>query len=61
MKKKEKLSEYRKREFSEPRPSINWLKKQVDNEEIPGTVIGGVYFAYKETTGNDLADQLLEP
>jgi|TARA_R100000322_G_C5422352_1_gene186559 hypothetical protein len=40
-----KVSVYRKKRFAEgSRPSVNTIKKWIDNGEIQGEIIGGMYY-----------------
>lgn len=58
------VSEYRDVRFAgTKKPSINTIKRWVENGSIPGKKIGGLYYvditAESEQTGNTLADMIL--
>lgn len=57
-----KVSQYRREHFAEgSRPSVNTIKKWVDNGEVYGKVIGGMYYVDpdKIVTANPLVDKVL--
>lgn len=57
-----KVSQYRREHFVEgSRPSVNTIKKWVDNGEIYGKVIGGMYYVDpdKIVPANPLVDKVL--
>lgn len=58
------LSEWRERNFIEPRPSLRTFQKWCSEGEIPGAKkIGNLWFVdieiNKKTTGNPLVDRVL--
>lgn len=59
-----RVSVYREQRFTPPRPTLNTIKKWIREGEIPGKVINGQYFVEVEkkvrSTGNELADKILE-
>jgi hypothetical protein len=68
---REKVTEFHRRYYFGKRPSVNWIKAQIDKGEIAGEKQGGLYFVLvdahgepikseKPTTGNKAADKLLE-
>lgn len=55
---------YREKRFTPPRPALNTIKKWIAEGKLPGKVIAGQYFVEVdkelESTGNELADKILE-
>lgn len=57
-----KLSQYRRKYFAEgSRPALNTIKKWIDNGELHGKTIGGMYYVDPEAVepANDLVLKVL--
>lgn len=59
-----KAAKYREEYFHESsRPAVSTIRRWINNGDLPGTVIGNVYYVdislTEKMTGNDLADKVL--